>query len=43
MKRTSLEVWRREEVRVKMFSGEKRGRVERRARREDRKRRLRAG
>jgi len=28
VKRTSLGVWRREEVRVRMFSGEKRGRVE---------------
>lgn len=43
VKRTSEGVCRREEVRVKMFSGEKNGRVESRARREVRKRRLRAG
>ena len=31
VKRTSLEVWRREEVKVKMLSGAKEGRVEMRA------------
>lgn len=41
VKRTSLEVWRREEVVVKMFSGAKYGWVEMRARRAEMKRMVR--
>lgn len=42
VKRTSWGVWRREEVRVRMFSGVKGGRVNRRERREERKRMFKA-
>lgn len=38
VKRTSGGVWRREAVRVMMFSGARKGRVERKARRAERKR-----